>query len=617
MRLLGTAPSAIPQTREFFGSQVPPYAILSHTWGDDEVMLQQLRDGNQAELQRKTGFRKILQTCALARERDKLQYVWVDTCCIDKTSSTELSEAINSMFAWYRDAQVCYVHLVDLPPGTADDLKTRLPSCRWFTRGWTLQELLAPRQVLFFDSEWNYRGELAELAGLVSAITGIPEQLLRHETELSDYAVARRMSWAAKRETTRVEDRAYCLFGIFDINMPLIYGEGPKAFTRLQEAILRATADPSIFAWQADSLSDGPTYTGILADSPRLFAWCTEIEPAKGDLTYTNCTITARGIHADAPVFSKRDTSPELQRAVFLDTCCRIKGGVVGVRIRKFGGNLYARCQPDKIFIMDEEYFTPRLASSGTITLATKLPARFPFSAGPDPVVGNRYSALRINNNHNLGLTFHAPYPDSNWDPEQRVFFACNDHIRGWCVDFISGQLAIGDSTSSVRNFLVKIIVGCFEWNTGTPLIVLANPEDIDMAMFNLLAAQLRRFKFESHERPMAILQQVFEHHLTKAMPVQTAFGTVFLRVRPTDKWSEAEPELRLKFSVQKLPDPKVCTNPTTVIDICWEHPQLLSSTPGIGEREAQSRSSVSELPVPLYSFQAPPQYSQPIRAAP
>jgi hypothetical protein len=151
MRLLETAPSPIPKLREFIGSQSPPYAILSHTWEDDEVTLQQLLAGtaNPSPLQPKAGFHKIQQTCALAQTH-KLEYAWVDTCCIDKTSSAELTEAINSMFAWYRDAAVCFVFLGDLRPGA---LMHTLPKCRWFTRGWTLQEIIAPGEVLFFDKE--------------------------------------------------------------------------------------------------------------------------------------------------------------------------------------------------------------------------------------------------------------------------------------------------------------------------------------------------------------------------------------------------------------------------------------------------------------------------------
>ncbi|GAB1316317.1 hypothetical protein MFIFM68171_06527 [Madurella fahalii] len=302
MRLLETSnPSSAPQLREFIGSHIPPYAILSHTWHDDEVTLQQLTSctADTASLQAKSGFRKIQQTCALARSRDALSYAWVDTCCIDKTSSAELSEAINSMYEFYENAAVCYVYLADLEPGNEDALANTLPQCRWFTRGWTLQELIAPSEVLFFDKEWRYRGSKRELAELLCSITGIPEALLQKDAMLSDFAVARRMSWASMRVTTRVEDMAYCLLGIFEVNMSLIYGEGLKAFERLQTAIVRTTPDLSIFAWVDDRVPC-PEFASVLAEASRQFARCGDIEVAPGDSIYANFVITNRGVQLDA-----------------------------------------------------------------------------------------------------------------------------------------------------------------------------------------------------------------------------------------------------------------------------------------------------------------------------
>ena len=111
--------------------------------------------------------------------------------------------------------------------------------CKWFTRGWTLQELLAPTNLIFFDKEWNLRGLKMDLEEEIEAITGINRWVLNGSTPLSTIPLAKRMSWAAGRQTTRIEDMAYCLLGIFDINMPMIYGEGSRAFIRLQEEILK------------------------------------------------------------------------------------------------------------------------------------------------------------------------------------------------------------------------------------------------------------------------------------------------------------------------------------------------------------------------------------------
>lgn len=197
-----------------------------------------------------------------------------DQCCIDKTSSAELSEAINSMFRWYKDALVCFAYLCDLQTAQQPGALEGFQDCRWFTRGWTLQELIAPAVVLFFDQGWNLRGSKSELMGEIEAITGIEAWVLVASTAVSEVPLAKRMYWAAKRQTTRVEDVAYCLLGIFDVNMPMIYGEGSKAFIRLQEEILKKTTELSLFAWEAPASGD---FRGILAESPSDFQTCGSI----------------------------------------------------------------------------------------------------------------------------------------------------------------------------------------------------------------------------------------------------------------------------------------------------------------------------------------------------
>lgn len=172
-----------------------------------------------------------------------------DRCCINKNSSAELSEAINSMFSWYKNAQVCYAYLSDVGIVTSLQQKqTDIKKSRWFTRGWTLQELLAPSSVVFFSNDWQSLGTKAELSDLLSDITDIDVDILRG-LDLGFASVAQKMSWASARHTTRVEDVAYCLLGIFNVNMPLLYGEGNKAFHRLQEEILKGSNDLSLFAW--------------------------------------------------------------------------------------------------------------------------------------------------------------------------------------------------------------------------------------------------------------------------------------------------------------------------------------------------------------------------------
>lgn len=253
---------------EFGPRNLPKYAILSHTWGDYEPTLAEWRSVvTRRWKSSKPGFAKIFATCKQAC-RDNLSHVWIDTVCIDKTSSAELSEAINSMFAWYEKAEVCYVYLTDIPsqPPSGIDLLELMGSSRWFSRGWTLQELIAPDHVVFYSQSWTNLGSKKALASFLSIVTGIDQLCIRNERYLREYSIAQRMSWVADRVTTRPEDIAYCLLGIFGINMPLLYGEGERAFIRLQEEIIRQSDDHSILAF--DTLL---STNSLLADHPNLF----------------------------------------------------------------------------------------------------------------------------------------------------------------------------------------------------------------------------------------------------------------------------------------------------------------------------------------------------------
>ncbi|KAI1792660.1 hypothetical protein LXA43DRAFT_887087 [Ganoderma leucocontextum] len=192
---------------------------------------------------------KIRRACEIAR-RDGYRYIWIDSSCIDKASSSELSEAINSMFNWYGNAQVCYAFLSDVPPN--EDVRaegSKFRGSRWFTRAWTLQELIAPRVVVFLSHDWEVLGTKDTLTDLIQEITHVDRGILTHGKALADESVAERMRWASRREATRVEDEAYSLLGIFGITMPTLYGEGQYAFRRLQEEILQRIPDQSLLAW--------------------------------------------------------------------------------------------------------------------------------------------------------------------------------------------------------------------------------------------------------------------------------------------------------------------------------------------------------------------------------
>ncbi|KAI1312782.1 heterokaryon incompatibility protein-domain-containing protein [Xylaria venustula] len=247
MRLIDTASLEL---KEFLGEpanfEFPRYAILSHTWGEEEVTLQDMQ--NLEVARKKAGFDKIVKCCETARN-EGLGWAWIDTCCIDKTSSAELSEAINSMFKWYGTSTICYAYLSDV--GVSSDglvsSHSTWKESRWFTRGWTLQELIAPFEVILYDRNWKQLCTKRQLANELEERTGIPKNVLLNSSLIRENTVASRMSWAEHRRTTRIEDRAYSLLGLFDINMPLLYGEGKKAFARLHREILETIDDDTIF----------------------------------------------------------------------------------------------------------------------------------------------------------------------------------------------------------------------------------------------------------------------------------------------------------------------------------------------------------------------------------
>ncbi|KAH8893495.1 HET-domain-containing protein [Thozetella sp. PMI_491] len=211
------------ELEEFNESAIPKYAILSHTWGKEEPVYEQ------------AGFSKISKFAQWARNLG-YRYIWIDTCCINKTSSAELSEAINSMFRWYKYADLCGAYMSDFKRS------------RWFTRGWTLQELLCPADLVFLNASWTPIGTKNSIPADKS-ITGIDEQCLKSLDCLDSFDIATRMYWSSKRETTKKEDAAYCLMGILGIKMPLLYGEEEQALIRLQEEVMNRNEDISSLAW--------------------------------------------------------------------------------------------------------------------------------------------------------------------------------------------------------------------------------------------------------------------------------------------------------------------------------------------------------------------------------
>ncbi len=235
MRLLEREPNGNIKFSEFIGKPVPTYAILSHTWEDEEVSFQELEAGKGRD---KAGWKKI-EFCSKQANIEGVRFIWVDTCCIDKKNAVELSMAINSMFRWYQKAVRCYVYLSDVSIAGKDTKnqstwEESFRKSRWFTRGWTLQELIAPSCVDFYCLEGERVGSKATLVTVLSEITSIPEAALQGDA-LTDFSVQERKSWAENRQTTIEEDAVYSLLGIYGVTIPLVYGEGRANATRRVE----------------------------------------------------------------------------------------------------------------------------------------------------------------------------------------------------------------------------------------------------------------------------------------------------------------------------------------------------------------------------------------------
>lgn len=307
---------------EEFVQDVPAYAILSHTWEAGELtfaLISQakdaLRKGKPCDVTKRQGWRKINWACEQAM-KDNIYYVWVDTVCIDKTSSVELSEAINSMYAYYRKAVVCYVYLFDVcngesrlsTPGHGACSSTRIvpfEKSRWFQRGWTLQELIAPQTMTFYDHHWDTITTKENALTSLARITGIDEFVL-NGGNLRLVSIARIMSWAARRTTTREEDMAYSLLGLFGISMPMLYGEGTDAFLRLQTVLIDTYDDQTVFAWEFPP-DNTLEWDGVLAPSPRVFRNSASMSPARfrlGGQQSKPIAVTSGGVFFGSCVFS-------------------------------------------------------------------------------------------------------------------------------------------------------------------------------------------------------------------------------------------------------------------------------------------------------------------------
>jgi len=247
---------------EFEGDRLPPYRITSHRWTDDEATF---KDVLKKKNPNSKGYMKIEGFCQFIREDEErlrkyvtrelgsCKWIWIDAACVDKRSSAEVSESINSMFGWYARAVECFAYLADVPSLSAgrDTVMSKFRRSEWFKRGWTLQELLVPRVVVFLNRDWEVIGHKCGyceysnpcrdagplLNDIVAETTGISEDIMFDYRKSARLSVDEKLSWMADRRTTKSEDMAYCLLGIFDVTMPLLYGDGPKAMEKLERAI--------------------------------------------------------------------------------------------------------------------------------------------------------------------------------------------------------------------------------------------------------------------------------------------------------------------------------------------------------------------------------------------
>ncbi|KAK7435210.1 hypothetical protein VKT23_019779 [Stygiomarasmius scandens] len=346
MRLLST----LTLTLHEFATNAPSYAILSHTWGKEEVTFQDIKHLKTAK--KRAGYRKIQSACEHARKYG-FDFIWIDSCCIDKESSTELSEALNSMYKYYQGAQVCYAHLSDVDSKEdPSPIGSSFRRSKWFTRGWTLQELLAPSVVVFLGTDWLEIGSKTSLRNVITAVTGIPPRVLLRN-DYSNISIAQKMSWAAWRETTREEDQAYSLMGMFGVNMPPIYGEGgERAFLRLQQEIIRSSNDRSIFAWSVQSdKTDEYDGRGLLARSPSEFR-------ASGEVTVSDVgevderssySMTNNGLHIYLPFSDSEDQNePHL---AFLHCRSEKTGEHLAIWLKRERGRQYVRCRANELVL--------------------------------------------------------------------------------------------------------------------------------------------------------------------------------------------------------------------------------------------------------------------------
>ncbi|CAI6313011.1 unnamed protein product [Periconia digitata] len=420
MRLIDCCKSPF-RMEEFMTPPEEPFAILSHTWQDEEITFQDFAD--DALRTSRKGWGKVQRTCLEAQQLG-YRYVWIDSCCIDKTSSAELTESINSMFQWYSDADTCLVYLFDFHSSVSGT--SMLSSARWFSRGWTLQELVAAKKVRFYDVSWQFFGTRETLHNELVHITHISPEVLSPPPNiqvrdlLDAIPIAKRMSWATNRFTKKPEDIAYCLIGLFDVNMPLLYGEGAqKAFVRLQEEIIRDNNDLSIFAWKSRD-EDSRTLRGIFANSPSEFYDAQNLILDHDVKFNPDYVISNKGLRIQTFLHPRKNSE-----YLVMPLRCRSEGAMkpqLGIILTDIGASVYVRAEPH--ILANLRLDTPSLGGN-SIFVSKKAVARIgPVAEKSTAVdkIGTINFKILDRNKHVASATLLEAEPKELWYARNQVF---------------------------------------------------------------------------------------------------------------------------------------------------------------------------------------------------
>ena len=480
MRLIDCRDGSL-RMQEFIGSPPIPFAILSHTWDSEEVNFQAFND--IATRTAAKGWTKIERTCREA-QRCGFDYVWIDSCCIDKTNNAELSESINSMFQWYSEADLCLVYLADFDANATDsELDTMLHSARWFSRGWTMQEIIAARAANFYDRAWCQFGTRESLRDILAYITNIdvevftppegPDAMSTRDL-LDTIPVGRRMSWAASRQTTRPEDMAYCLIGLFQVNMPMLYGEGgEQAFVRLQEEIMRDRNDLSLFAWRA---KDSSTHRGILARSPDEFVGLSDLQLEQDIKFNPDFAMSNKGLRINTFLKLAGDKFPgEVIMPLHCYTEIPTDASVpqTGVFLKHEGASVYVRTRPQSFALLTDS--TP-VSSSNTIFISkrvrraanTAVHAKHPNGNGSH--LGAIYFQIpSVQSGHSVAPKLVGVEPKDLWDAQNNCFLTRD--LRNLTA-FLRFHVV------GVNNFPGEFVVVCGFSEKKPPWVLLADATD-------------------------------------------------------------------------------------------------------------------------------------------